>query len=83
MKEKTIFELLQAIPESSQEATVQGIRMEMIDISIKNDLLALDPEGLTFHECTLKNGTFVFTTDGNHRLQTLFKVFRPGKTDVN
>ena len=83
MKEKTLFELLQSIPESCQEATIQGIRMEMIDISIKEDLLALDSEGMTFHECILKNGTFVFSTDGNHRLQTLFKVFRQVQKDVH
>lgn len=83
MKETKLFELLQSIPESSQEETIQGIRMEMIDISVKDDLLALDPDGMTFHECILKNGTFVFTTDRDHRLQTLFKVLRPIRKDIN
>ena len=83
MKEETLLELLQSIPESCQEATIQGIRMEMIDISIKENLLALDSEGMSFHECILKNGTFVFSMDGKHRLQTLFKVYRQVQKEVN
>ncbi len=57
--------------------------MEMIAPAIKDDLLSLDPEGLTFHECILKNGTFVFTLDENNRLQTLFKVLYPSRKNIN
>lgn len=71
---KILLEALHSIPPGSADATIQGVRMQLITITDKERLLAEDPADTVYHECTLKNGTFVFVTNAEHRLTTLYKV---------
>ena len=71
---KDILEELHSIPADSKEATIQGVRMELITAAHRKRLLDQDPDGIIYQDCELKNGTFVFTTDGQQNLLTLYKV---------
>lgn len=58
---------------SNQERGILASLLEMTTIY----------RGITEKETKLQGGTFVFSTNGNHRLQTLFKVFRQVQKDVH
>lgn len=70
---KTILELLMEIPEKCTKTTVLGVEMQIIDSTTAKKLLATDPHDNHIHECTLVNGTFLFTMQ-NNQLHTLFKI---------
>lgn len=72
-QDKTILVLLMEIPEECTKAAVQGVEMQIIDSITQKQFLSKDPSGRLFHECTLVNGTFLFTMQ-NNKLHTLYKI---------
>lgn len=72
-QDKTILELLMEIPEECTKTTVRGVEMLIIDSTTAEKLLETDPHDNRIHECTLANGTFLFTMQ-NNKLHTLFKI---------
>lgn len=74
MKNNVLINRLKTIPSHSSVAIVDGVTMIVIDTLTKEHLLDKDPQDHTYHECKLRNGTFVFQTDEDHRLTKLYKV---------
>ena len=74
MNKNVLISQLKALPPHCSTATIDGVTMIVIDPRAKEKLLATDPQDNTYHECNLKNGTFVFQTDKDHRLTELYKV---------
>lgn len=72
-QDKTILELLMEISEKCTKTTVLGVEMQIIDSITAEKLLGTDPNDNHIHECTLANGTFLFTMQ-NNKLHTLFKI---------
>ena len=70
---KTILELLMQIPKECTKITIQGIEMQIINKETQERILATQIAGTQIHDCTLANGTFLFTTR-NHALSSLYKV---------
>lgn len=73
MKKQNLLEQLMSIPELSIKATIQGVKMSIIDECTRKILREVDPEDKFIHECILANGTFMFTMEG-HKLKALYKV---------
>lgn len=73
MENKSLLELLLALPRNCTRATVQGIELQLITPSTRKELLQNDPEGIRFFECVLANGTFIFTKEKGI-LHSLYKV---------
>lgn len=73
MENKSLLELLMALPENCTQATVQGVELKFIDKQTKEKLLQDDPGGTYLHECILSNGIFIFIKE-NGVLHTLYRV---------
>ena len=74
MKSKhTLLDELMTIPEDCEKATIQGVPMQLITDDDKSQLMAQEQYDTGYHECIMKNGTFIFTTNDQHKLQSLFK----------
>ena len=71
---KTLLDELMSIPEDCEKATIQGVTMQLITNDYKSQLLAQDPCDTVYHKCIMKNGTFIFTTNDQYQLKSLFKV---------
>ena len=80
MNKNVLISRLKAIPPHCSAATIDGVTMIVIDPQTKEKLLAADPQDNTYHECNLKNGTFVFQTDKDHHLTELYKVMTRSDT---
>lgn len=73
MENKSLLELLMALPENCKDATVLGVKLELIDKQTQEELLQSDPEGTRVHECILSNGVFMFIKE-NGVLHSLYRV---------
>lgn len=73
MENKSLLELLMALPKNCTHAIVQGVELKLIDKQTKEKLLQNDPDGTKIHECTLSNGIFIFIKE-NGVLHTLYRV---------
>lgn len=73
MENKSLLELLLALPKNCTHTTVQGIELQLINSADRDKLLQSDPDGIYYHECILANGTFIFTKE-NGNLHSLYKV---------
>lgn len=59
---KTILDLLKTIPENCTQLNIHGIDVQTISTEDAQKLLDRDPEDKCYHQCTLSNGSFIFTT---------------------
>ena len=68
-----ILDELLAIPADATNATVQGVKMQIISAEQANKMLEADTNAEKTHECILKNGRFLFEAE-NGELKSLYKV---------
>ena len=68
-----ILDELLAIPADATNATVQGVKMQIISAEQANKMLEAGTNDEKTHECILKNGRFLFESE-NGKLKTLYKV---------
>lgn len=68
-----ILDELLAIPADATNATVQGVKMQIISAEQANKMLEADTNNEKTHECIMKNGRFIFESE-NGKLKTLYKV---------
>lgn len=73
MKNLTLLEKLAAIPQDATQATIAGVKMEVINVMEKDRLLQADPDDIYMHECILANGNFLFVSR-NGELKKVYKV---------
>ena len=58
-----ILDELLAIPADATNATVQGVKMQIISAEQANKMLEADTNDEKTHECILKNGRFLFESE--------------------
>ena len=68
-----ILDELLAIPADATNATVQGVKMQIISAEQANKMLEAGTNDEKTHECILKNGRFLFESE-NGKLKTPYKV---------
>lgn len=61
------------LPAEATTATIQGVKMQIIDNDTRQSLLQSDPEDEHIHECILSSGTFIADMK-NGQLLALYKV---------
>lgn len=70
---KTILDLIKTIPENCTQLNIHGVNVQTISTEDAQKLLDRDPEDKCYHQCTLSNGSFIFTTH-NKKLTALYKI---------
>lgn len=71
--ETRLIDELMAIPADTTTATIQGVEMQIISAEQADKMLEADIKDKRIHECILKNGRFLFESEGG-KLNKLYKV---------